>query len=291
MALRCSLLVLVLAVASAPAQDTHVILLGTGNPNPEPSRMGPAVAVVSNDQVYIVDAGTGVVRRAAEAGIGMAQLTRAFITHLHSDHTIGLPDLILTPPVDGRLDPLTIYGPPGTQAMARDILKAYKQDIDIRLHGTQPSVPRAYQVNAKDVKPGLIYHDENVRVTAFAVDHPQWKHAYGYRFEARDKTIVISGDTTYSANLIQAAAGCDILIHEVYSRQGWTHRTPAWQRYHAAAHTSGPDLGKLALAINPRKLVLYHQLLMGQSPEQLLSEIQVLFKGDVIYGKDLEVIR
>src|ERR1700682_3703084 len=114
-------LVSVLAIASA--QDTRAILLGTGTPNPEPEHMGPAVAIVSADRVYIVDAGPGVVRRAVQAGIKMPQLTRAFLTHLHSDHTAGLPDLILTPAVTGRLEPFEIYGPPGTRAMAANLLK------------------------------------------------------------------------------------------------------------------------------------------------------------------------
>lgn len=276
---------------SGLSQDTRAILLGTGNPNPEPDRMGPAVAIVSGDRVYIVDAGTGIVRRAVQAGIEMRQITRAFITHLHSDHTIGLPDLILTPAIDGRLEPFEIYGPPGVEAMIANLMKAYEQDIDMRLHGGEPSVAKAYQVNPHDVKPGEIYRDETIRVIAFPDQHGTWKYAYGYRFEARDKTIVVSGDTTYSESLIKAAAHCDILIHEVYSEKGWTHRTPEWQRYHAAFHTSGPALGKLANIVRPGKLVLYHQLPMGESPAELLSEVQSVFKGQVIYGADLMVIR
>src|ERR1700692_2493161 len=135
---------LLLVCLTAFAQDTRVILLGTGNPNPEPDRMGPAVAVVSGERVYIVDAGTGVVRRAVQAGIKMEQLTRAFITHLHSDHTIGLPDLIFTPAVTGRLEALEICGPPGVQTMTRHVMSAWKEDMQIRLHGLEPAIPRAY---------------------------------------------------------------------------------------------------------------------------------------------------
>jgi ribonuclease Z len=282
---------LFLLTLALPAQDTRAIILGSGNPNADPTRMGPAIAIVSGNRVYIVDCGTGLVRRAVEAGIKMPQLTRAFVTHLHSDHTIGLPDLILTPAVTGRLEPFEIFGPPGIQAMTANLLKAYEQDIDMRLHGGEPSVTKAYEVSAHDVKPGQIYQDDMVRVIAFSVNHGAWKDAYGYRFEAKDKTIVISGDTTYSESLIKAATPCDILIHEVYSRQGWTHRTPDWQRYHAAFHTSGPDLGKLAAQVKPGKLVLYHQLPMGETPAELMSEIQASFKGETIYGNDLTVVR
>jgi len=268
-----------------------VILLGTGTPNPEPDRMGPAVAVVSGDRVYLVDCGPGVVRRAAQVGIRMDQLTRLFLTHLHSDHTVGYPDVILTPPNDGRKTPLEVWGPPGTRSMTAHIVKAWSEDLRIRLHGMQPAEPHGFGVAAHDVKPGEVYRDDAVRVVAFPVNHGEWKHAYGYRFEARDRTIVISGDTTYSESLIAAAKGCDILVHEVYSQKGWERRTPEWRRYHAAYHTSALDLGRIAAQVRPRKLVLYHLLPMGESPEEVIGEVRRNWDGEVIYGKDLEVIR
>lgn len=283
--------VFALCCAVAFGQDTRVILLGTGNPNPEPDRMGPAAAVVSGDRVYLVDCGAGVVRRAVQAGIKMPQLTRVFVTHLHSDHTLGLPDLIFTPAVTGRLAPLEIYGPPGIRAMTSNLMKAWKEDMNIRLHGLEPSVPQAYVVHAHDVRPGEIYRDDAVRVIAIAVAHGSWKYAYGYRFVAKDKTIVFSGDTTYSPALERAAAGCDILVHEVYSAAGLSKRTADWQKYHAAFHTSGADLGKLAAVVQPKKLVLYHQLPMGETPEEVMAEIRQRFAGEIIYGKDLDVIR
>lgn len=280
-----------LLCAAALAQDTRVVLLGTGTPNPDPRRMGPASAVLSGSRVYIVDCGPGVVRRAAEVGIQMQQLTRLFVTHLHSDHTAGYPDLILTPAVTGRLEAFEAYGPPGLRAMTRHILEAWKEDLAIRLHGLEPSVPEAYVVRAHDVKPGEIYRDAQVRVTAFAVAHGSWKYAYGYRFEAADKTIVFSGDTTYSPELARQAKGCDILVHEVYSQKGFEKRTPEWQRYHAAFHTSAVDVGRLAAEARPKKLVLNHLLPMGETPEEVVAEVHRHFSGEVIYGQDLMVIR
>jgi ribonuclease BN (tRNA processing enzyme) len=285
------LLAFLLYSAALPAQDTRLILLGTGNPNPEPDRMGPSSAVVSGDRVYIVDCGPGVVRRAAQAGIKMQQITRAFVTHLHSDHTAGLPDLIFTPAVTGRREPLELYGPPGLHSMTQHLMKAYAEDMRIRLNGLEPAVANAYIVHAHDVKPGEIYHDDAVRVIAFAVPHGTWKYAYGYRFEARDKSIVFSGDTTYSGTVARLCNGCDILVHEVYSAAGLAQRTPDWQRYHAAFHTSGIDLGRLATEARPKKLVLYHQLPMGQTPEETIGEIRQRFSGEIVYGKDLDVIR
>jgi ribonuclease BN (tRNA processing enzyme) len=273
------------------AQDTRVILLGTGNPNPDPARSGPSVAVVSGEGVYIVDCGPGVVRRAAQAGIRMDQLTRAFVTHLHSDHTVGLPDLIFTPAVTKRSEPLEIYGPPGIRAMTSHVMEAWKEDMDIRLNGLEHGNREAYVVHAHEVQPGEVYRDARVRVVAVPVSHGSWKYAYAYRFEAGGKVIVISGDTTPNDRLAEAAKGCDILVHEVYSRKGWEGRPPEWQRYHAAFHTSAVELGKLAARIQPGKLVLYHEMPMGQSAEEILEEIRQNFRGDVIYGEDLQVIR
>jgi ribonuclease Z len=281
----------VLCAGVAFAQDTRVILLGTGTPNPEAERMGPAVAIASGKGAYLVDCGPGVVRRAAQAGIGMENLTRLFVTHLHSDHTAGYPDLILTPPNSDRVLPLEAWGPPGLRAMTRHIVKAYAQDLQIRLHGMQPVQAAGFTVNAHDVKPGEVYRDENVRVVAFAVPHGEWKHAFGYRFEAKDRTIVISGDTTFSEALIAASKGCDILVHEVYSQRGWERRTPDWRKYHAAYHTSAIDVGRLAAQVQPKKLVLYHLLPMGETPDEVLSEVRQNWGGEVVYGKDLDVIR
>ena len=286
-----SLGMLLLMATAAVAQDTRVVLLGTGNPNPEPDRMGPAVAILSGSRAYIVDCGPGVVRRAAQAGIAMEQITRAFITHLHSDHTVGLPDLIFTPAVTGRKTPLEIYGPPGIRAMTTLIMKAYSQDQQIRLHGLEHGVAQAYVVHAHDVAPGEIYRDDAVRVIAFAVNHGSWKHAYGYRFEAPDKTIVLSGDTTYSPGLIAAAKGCDILVHEVYSEKGLASRPADWQRYHRAFHTSARDVGRVAAQVHPKTLVLYHQLGWGQSADEILEEIRQEYTGTTLFGKDLDIIR
>jgi ribonuclease Z len=221
----------------------------------------------------------------------MKQLTRAFVTHLHSDHTIGLPDLIFTPAVTGREQPLELYGPPGLEAMTAHVMAAWQEDIEIRLRGGEPSVPGGYVVKAHDAPPGEIYRDAAVRVTAIEVTHGTWKHAYGYKFEAKDKTIVVSGDTTYCERLLEATRGCDILVHEAYAQKGWEKRTPPWRAYHAAFHTSAPDLGKLAASAQPKKLVLYHQLPMGEKPAQMLAEIRERFSGEIVDGHDLDVVR
>jgi ribonuclease Z len=278
-----------------PQSKTQVVLLGTGTPNADPERFGPAVAVVVNDTPYVIDCGPGVVRRAAAAagkgvgGLSVEKLRRLFVTHLHSDHTAGLPDFILTPAVLERDAPLEIYGPPGIKGMTDHILKAYSEDVEIRTHGLEPSKPRGYVVNVHEMKPGVIYRDENVTVKAFPVKHGSWKYAYGFRFETPDRVIVLSGDCAPSESVIEACNGCDMLIHEVYSTAGFARRPPEWQRYHSKFHTSSKELAALAAKAQPKLLILYHQLLWGTAPDQLLGEISESYSGQVVSGADLDI--
>lgn len=274
---------------------TRVVLLGTGTPNADPDRSGPAVAVIAGGTPYLVDFGPGVVRRAAAAarsGVKALQVTNlriAFLTHLHSDHTAGYPDLILTPWVLGRDQPLEVYGPPGIRSMTDHILAAYRQDIRIRIDGLEPANTEGYKVDVHEIKPGLVYKDRNVKVTAFQVRHGSWKYAYGYRFDARDRSIVISGDTAPSEAVVRNCNGCDVLIHEVYCEAGFRKRSPAWQRYHSAFHTSAVQLGRIAARAQPGLLILYHQLFWGTSEDELIREVHQHFKGKVVSGKDLEL--
>lgn len=295
----CSFLFLSSAAAipaSAQHARTRLVLLGTGNPNADPDRFGPAVAVVVDSSVYVVDAGAGVVRRAAAAmrrdsirALAAANLKIAFLTHLHSDHTVGLPDLMFSPWVLDRTVPLDVYGPPGTASMVRHLNEAYEQDIDIRLHGGEPSNKTGYGGRGFDVNAGVIYRDSLVKVTAFEVPHGTWPHAYGYRFDTPDRSIVISGDTRASDAVANACNGCDILVHEVISSKSLAARTPDWKAYHSAFHTSSIELGEVATKAHPKLLVLYHIIDPGVSESELIAEVKTHYKGTVMVGKDLDV--
>ena len=268
--------------------SSKIILLGTGTPNPDPDRLGSSVAVVVNDSLYMVDFGAGVVRQVAAAGISVSKITRAFLTHLHSDHTIGYPDIILTPGVIGRREPLEIYGPRGLTDMTNHIMAAYEIDIQERIQGLEPANQDGYIVDTHEIDEGLIYKDKDVKVEAFRVDHGSLE-SYGYKFILPDRTIVISGDTCPSENLIKYAMGCDILIHEVYSAEGLQERAEDWRRYHSSVHTSTRQLAEIAKEVKPELLVLYHQLFMKQSEEELLHEITEYYDGRVVSGNDLDV--
>jgi ribonuclease BN (tRNA processing enzyme) len=275
---------------------SQIVLLGTGTPGPDPNRSGPCTAVVVNDQPYLVDFGPGVVRRAEAAyqmgvrGMAVHLLNRAFLTHLHSDHTAGYPDLILTPWVMGRSEPLQVYGPPGLKHLTRHVLMAYRADIKERLEGLEPASEIGYQVEAHEVEPGLVYEDEHVEVHAFEVWHGTTWRAYGYKFVCPDRSIVISGDTGKHANIVKAARGCDVLVHEVCSAEGVSWRSEDWRRYHSTYHTLGPELAEIAAEAKPGLVVLTHQLFQGVSVTDLLREVRSAYSGPVISGKDLDVI-
>ncbi len=277
------------------ASTTHIVLLGTGTPNADPDRSGPAVAVIVGKTPYLIDFGPGVVRRAAAAyrkGVQALKVTNihtVFLTHLHSDHTAGYSDLILTPWVLGREKPLNVYGPEGLAEMTDHILAAYRQDIEMRLFGLEPANATGYKVVVHEIEPGIVYRDSNVVVEAIPVKHGSWPHAFGYKFRTPDKTIVISGDTSPVESIVNACDGCDVLIHEVYSAKQFRKRSPAWQRYHADFHTSTTELAGIAARAKPKLLILYHQLFWGAGEEELLQEIRANYGGKIISGHDLDI--
>ena len=217
------------------SEITKLVMLGSGNPNPSPVRSGSSLAIVVKNEVYIVDFGAGLVRQAAAMSpryggkikaLDVKNIKKAFLTHLHSDHTVGYPDLILTPWVMGRNEPLEVYGPEGTKKMTTHILEAYEDDIKYRLYGAEPANNQGWRVNAHEFyNEGMIYSDSLVKVEAFPVPHGTWPSAWGFRFTTPDKVIVISGDTAPSDKLIEYAKGADILVHEVYSQKGFDVRS------------------------------------------------------------------
>jgi ribonuclease Z len=286
------------AIGQAPVRtdSARLVLLGTGSPIPDPDRSGPGLAIVVKGTSYIVDAGPGIVRRATAAAmrdsipaLRIANLRRVFITHLHSDHTLGLPDIMLTPAVMHRQVPLVVYGPPGIRAMVNSLLAAYREDIALRIHGLEHGDSAAYRIIVHEVSPGIVYRDSNVTVTAFRVPHGSWKYAFGYRFDAGGRSIVVTGDTKPSDTVVDACHGCDVLVHEVYSKKGFD-RLPAEDRaYHSAFHTSGLELGDLAARARPKLVVLTHYLFFGESAEEILGEVRSRFSGVVVAGADLGV--
>jgi ribonuclease BN (tRNA processing enzyme) len=292
---RAILILLAPIFLSAQSPRTKIVMLGTGTPIPDPDRMGPSVLIVVDSTPYFFDAGTGIVRRAVAAqragvpGLRMPQLQRVFLTHLHSDHTLGLADLLFTPWIQGRSVPLDVYGPPGTHRLVNGILDGNFEDIQERLAASGGPSPDGWKANVHEIAAGIVFRDERVTVRAFAVPHAGWKYAYGYRIETPDRTIVISGDTRPSPAIATACNGCDVLIHEVYSDSGFANIPLVRQRYHSAAHTPATELGRIAMAARPKLLILTHLLFFGASEERLLAEVRSTFTGNVVVAHDLQL--
>jgi ribonuclease Z len=288
--------------STVQAQTTSkVVLLGTGTPAPTPDRSGPATAIVVGDTAYLIDFGPGVVRRASAAarshGIAALEPTRlqiAFATHLHSDHTVGYADLIFTPWTLGRRVPLEVYGPPGIKAMSEHLLEAYRVDIETRTNedGNQRTFPEGARVNAHESRPGIVYKDSKVTVTAFPTKHAM--ESYGYRFDTPDRSIVISGDTNPTQATIDACRGCDVLIHEVHTAAWLAARPEAggappgtFRRFAEKYHTSTEQLAQLASQAKPKLLILYHY--NSLTIDELHADMMKHYAGHFVVGRDLDV--
>ena len=280
--------------------ETKLIILGSGTPNPDPERYGSGYAIIVNESAYIVDFGPGIVRRISAMSpswggkfpsMELENINIAFLTHIHSDHSGALADLILTPWIMGRSEPLNLYGPKGLQSMSENIIEAYIDDINYRLYGSQPANKLGYTTNVNEItEDGIIYKDNNVEVIAFKNNHGDFKNSFGFLFITEDKRILLSGDTAVSNNLIKYGENLDILVHEVFSSETFVNKTKDWQTYHKAHHTSSIDVGKIAKKLKPKKLVLSHILFWGASDESLINDVRENFNGETIIAQDLMII-
>ena len=283
------------AAAQSPAPSrTTIVMLGTGTPVPDPDRMGPGVAIVVDSVAYLFDAGSGIVRRAAAAArdglpaLRVPKLGILFLTHLHSDHTLGLNDVMFTPWIQGRVAPLELYGPVGTRALVAGITSGNALDIRERVNSSGGPSRTGYNATVHEITEGEVYRDARIIVRAFAVPHSHWKSAFGYRIATPDRVIVISGDARANPAIARECNGCDVLIHEVYSDSGFRTIPVARQAYHAQAHTSATQLGDIATAARPKLLVLHHQLFFGVGDDVLIAEVRSRFGGPVVSARDLQ---
>jgi ribonuclease Z len=275
----------------SPSDSTTVILLGTGMPRPDPDASGPSTAVVVGSRVFLFDAGPGVMRRIAAANLPINGVTALFFTHLHSDHTLGYPDLIFTTWVMGRRTPMQAYGPRGLKSMTDHIIAAWAVDEDVRTNGLEHETPNGYAVNVHEISAGVVFDSGGVRITAFPVLHGTID-AFGYRIDTPTRSVVISGDTRPAPALLAAARNVDVLVHEVYSAAHLqTEKRPGgedWPTYMHQFHTSDVELGKLAAEATPKLLVLTHLLRTGATDAELIKGIRAGgFMGRVEVGKDL----
>ena len=289
-ALLLALLVSVLASAQekpSKPPEMEVVLIGTGFPRPDPERAGPSTAVRIGEGLYLVDAGRGVMMRLAGSGLNWRGITKVFLTHLHSDHTSGLPDVFTSTWIFDRAVPLDVYGPKGTAQAMAGLEQFFAADIRIRRELTEKNVAAGARIAAHVVKPGVAYQDSDVTITAFEVDHSPVKPAFGYRFESHGRVVVISGDCRPTPELIRQARNADVLVHEVYLPEFFDHHdSPEVAARLKHYHTSADEVGEVARDAQPKLLVLTH-VIPADGEQEILRRASRHFQGKIVVGKDL----
>jgi ribonuclease Z len=288
---------LLLSALAVLAQGAHnpalkVTLLGTGNPRPVIERFGPSILVEAGNQKLIFDCGRGCTQRLYQQRIPFPEVTALFLTHLHSDHIVGLPDLWLTGWIMGRNTPLRVWGPAGTQQMMKHLEEAYVFDIHIRRDVDEQLTPSGVVVEAKDIEQGVVYDRDGVKVTAFLVDHGAVKPALGYRVDYAGHSVVLSGDTRYSENLIKFAQGTDVLIHEVLAANAYrslhTALTQRQMQKVMEHHTKTEEAGMVFTKVKPRLAVYSH--IVPPDASDLIADTRKTYSGPLEVGEDLMTI-
>ncbi|HEX2964420.1 MAG TPA: MBL fold metallo-hydrolase [Syntrophorhabdaceae bacterium] len=281
------------------ADDFKITLLGTGTPVPSPDLFGPSTLIEAGGQRLVFDLGRGCTIRLWQQQISLGSINAHFLTHLHSDHINGLPDIYLSgwiqTPFGGRKSPFVIFGPPGTQKMMANLWEAFSEDRRIRLEDEKNPLA-GIQAQAQDYKPGIVYDKNGVVVTVFEVDHGDLvKPCYGFKITYKNHSVVISGDTRYNINVEKAASGADLLIHEVTMVPEKLLADYPVYRAIIDHHISPEEAGKLFSKTKPRLAVYTHLVLSGlpakgipfPTHEELLAATRKTYDGRVLIGKDL----
>ena len=284
--------------SSSSEQGIRVILLGTrSGPGVDPQRLGIATLVLAGSERLLFDAGRGVTTGMARVAINPADVTKVFLTHLHSDHIISLPDLLISPwAAHGRQVPLQVWGPSGTRLMMRRFQEAMAFDIHARRDLDEKFPAEGVRVVATDIREGVVFESNGVKVTAFLVDHGPVKPAFGYRVDFRGHSVVISGDTAPSENLVKVASGVDLLIHEVARFKGDpalegppdellpnSRLTRRQLRAIVEHHTDGVEVGRVLDRVKPKLAVFSHY---SVDPQATLPLVRRNYAGAVEFGED-----
>jgi ribonuclease Z len=294
-----SALLLLLMSLSMGGQELKVTLLGTGSPIPVEERFGPSILVEAGPEKLLIDCGRGASLRLWQLHIPLGAVTAVFLTHLHSDHIVGIPDLWLTgwlpPPFGHRTHAFQIWGPVGTNEMMANLQKAFATDIRFRMADGIPE--QGIAVAAQDIAQGPVYEKNGVKVTAFEVDHATAKPAFGYRIDYRGHSVVLSGDTRPTENLIRFSKDVDLLIHEVaWARPELLQKSQA-ARIIIGLHTTPEQAGTIFARVKPRLAVYSHVVLITTDPAfsepndtDVLKLTRKTYGGPLEMGQDLMTI-
>jgi ribonuclease Z len=295
-----ALIVLLLGAVPCAAQtapDFTVVTLGTGSPPPVMTRFGPATLVKAGTQTLLFDAGRGATQRLWQTRTKLGAIDALFVTHLHSDHVVGIPDLWLTgwltSPYGQRGAPMKVFGPQGTAAMMTGLAAAYKWDVDTRI--ADQDLPAAgAMIDTTEVKEGVVYEQGGVKVTAFLVDHGDLiKPCFGYRVDYDGRSVTISGDTRFSENLIKHATGTSLLIHQVAAmKDELVQKSPGYKAIYDH-HTKPEEAGTVFTRAAPRLAVFYHLVLLGDlgiaapNEAEVVARARTTYQGPLVVAEDL----
>ena len=292
-------LLFLLTCWSFQAQVIKVTLLGTGSPIPIIERFGPSTLVEAGSEKLLIDCGRAASLRLWQHRVPLGAITAVFLTHLHSDHVVGIPDLWLTgwlpTPFGHRTGPFQVWGPTGTKELMANLRKAFAADIQFRMRDGIPE--QGIAILAQDITQGTIYQKNGVTVKAFEVDHATAKPAFGYRIDYGGHSVVFSGDTRPSENLIRFAKGTDLLVHEVAWARPELLSKSAAARTIIGLHTTPEEAGTVFTRVTPRLAVYSHVVLVTTDPaftEPSATDVVKLtrktYDGPLEMGEDLMTI-
>jgi len=276
-----------------------VTMLGTGTPDTRVDRLGPSTLIEVGGYDFLIDAGRGTGTRLGQLGMPLGEIDGIFLTHFHSDHTIGVPDIFLTGfiplPLGGRQTALPIYGPEHVQDLAEGLMHAYHEDIKLRKGTMIPA--ESLKLEAHPIKEGVVFDRDGVKITAFLVSHdPKSEADYGYKVEYGGHKVVFSGDTTYDPAVAEAGAGADLIVHEVAVVARGMEDEPFFKNVVMPIHTSPEDAGRIFAQAQPKLAVFNHiALLPGNGPmkpdeQEILQRAGENYDGRMVVGEDLMTI-
>ncbi len=277
--------------------DFRVTLLGTGTPIPRPDRFGPSTLIEAGDHTVLIDAGRGAAVRLFQLGVPIGRIDALLLTHFHSDHTVGIPDLWLTGWLSSyfgnRRRPFNVIGPVGTAKLMHHLESAYAHDIEIRVEDEKLEREHVAITVKEFDEDGVIHQTGDLRVLAFTVDHGEAiKPAYGYRVEYQGRVAVISGDTRYNANVLRHGAGADLLVHEVAMAPPELLGQAHIQRI-VNHHTSPQEAGRMFAQARPRMAALTHLVMLASDTvaaptiDELITATRETYAGPLVIGEDL----
>ncbi len=286
-----ALLLMPFSIMAQTGGRFQITLLGTGTPRPIMERFGPSIMVEAGPEIMLFDVGRGSLQRLEQSGVPYARLTALFLTHLHSDHVVGLPDLWLSGwLVSRRATPLEMWGPAGTAEMVAHLREAYRFDLKIRVDDDKAN-PEGGRLIVKDIDEEVVLKRNGVTVTSFLVDHSPVKPAFGYRIDYGGRSVVLSGDTRKSENLVKYAQGVDVLVHEVAAASKEELDRSALTRSIVAHHTTAREAAEIFRETRPKLAVYSHIVLRGEiTAREVMRETRQTYTGRTVMGTDLMTI-